>query len=195
MALILVVLVTQPRFLLHTFDSSPELEQLFLESSEDLLRYFARRHAETEVARDLVQETFLKMARGMEKGARPRHLRAYLYGVARHVSQAAWTRRGRERNLVREYPVEAVEAHPAEGSSVDDRVEMACAIIATLPDLHREVLDLRFSQGLSYAEIAEVLDIPMGTVRSRLHHAVSKVRERLERAETRDESSNPLSPI
>ena len=46
--------------------------------------------------------------------------------------------------------------------------------------IQREILDLRFSQGLAYAEIAEALDIPIGTVRSRLHHAVAEVRRRIE---------------
>ena len=55
--------------------------------------------------------------------------------------------------------------------------------LPTAERLEREILDLRFSQGLSYAEIAEALDIPVGTVRSRLHHAVAEVRTRLDSEE------------
>ena len=52
--------------------------------------------------------------------------------------------------------------------------------IAGLPPLQREILDLRFQHDLSYAEIAEVLGVPVGTVRSRLHNAMQLLRERLE---------------
>jgi RNA polymerase sigma-70 factor (ECF subfamily) len=59
-------------------------------------------------------------------------------------------------------------------------VEAARETISALEPVQREILDLRFAQGLSYAEIAEALGIPIGTVRSRLHHAVAEVRHRLE---------------
>jgi RNA polymerase sigma-70 factor (ECF subfamily) len=51
--------------------------------------------------------------------------------------------------------------------------------ICCLPEIHREVLELRLRDDLSYEEIAQVLNIPVGTVRSRLHHAVRGLRERL----------------
>ncbi|MEX2577959.1 MAG: sigma-70 family RNA polymerase sigma factor [Verrucomicrobiales bacterium] len=159
---------------MEAIEQRPDLEQLFKECSEDLARYFSRRHEEGDKAQDLVQETFLKMARTMEKGARPEHFRAYLFGIARRVSQAAWARRDRERATKAEFPVEDVAA-----ARPDDRIAAACEVIAGLPPLHREILDLRFSQGLSYGEIAEALDIPSGTVRSRLHYAILQVRHRL----------------
>jgi RNA polymerase sigma-70 factor (ECF subfamily) len=59
-------------------------------------------------------------------------------------------------------------------------VEAARETISTLEPVQREILDLRFAQSLSYAEIAEALGIPIGTVRSRLHHAVAEVRHRLQ---------------
>jgi RNA polymerase sigma-70 factor (ECF subfamily) len=62
----------------------------------------------------------------------------------------------------------------------DERAVAARETISSLSPLQREILDLRFSQGLSYAEIAEALGIPVGTVRSRLHNAVAEVRTRLE---------------
>jgi len=159
---------------LEAIKQPPHLEQLFRESAEDLARYFARRHREEDQAQDLVQETFLKMMRGMEKGRRPRNFRAYLFGIARRVSQSAWRRRDRERSMTTAWPTEEL---PAE--TTDDRIDAAGEVIETLPPLHREILDLRFNQGLSYAEMAEALGVPVGTVRSRLHHAISRVRERL----------------
>jgi RNA polymerase sigma-70 factor (ECF subfamily) len=131
---------------------------------------------------DLVQETFLQMAQGLRKGRQFKCARGYLFGIARHLSQAAWTERAKEVVV----PFEpASDTTPA--PTVDERVEAARETISALSSMQREILDLRFSQGLSYAEIAEAMEIPIGTVRSRLHHAVAEVRSRLE-------SENHLSP-
>lgn len=151
------------------------LERLFAESAEELTRFFTRRHGGEETARDLVQETFLQMARGLREGKSPKCAKGYLFGIARHLSHAAWKQR--EEDKVLPFDPAAVEmAVPAE----DDRVEAARETISALEPVQREILDLRFAQGLSYAEIAEALGIPIGTVRSRLHHAVAEVRQRLE---------------
>jgi RNA polymerase sigma-70 factor (ECF subfamily) len=151
------------------------LERLFDECAEELTRFFARRHGGGENTRDLVQETFLQMAQGLRDGKSPQHARGYLFGIARHLSQAAWRQRDQDKVLPFD-PAVAEVAAPAG----DDRVEAARETISALEPIQREILDLRFAQGLSYAEIAEALDIPIGTVRSRLHHAVAEVRQRLE---------------
>jgi len=154
---------------------SPILEQLFAESADDLTRYFSRRHGVGEIARDLVQETFLQMARGLSEGRKFKCARGYLFGIARHLSQAAWTQQAK----VVVIPFEPAKVEiPA--PVADERVAAARETISSLSAMQREILDLRFSQGLSYAEIAEALEIPIGTVRSRLHHAVAEVRNRLE---------------
>lgn len=161
-----------------TVDNQPApslLERLFTESAEELRRFFSRRHGGEEAARDLVQETFLQMARGLREGKAPKCARGYLFGIARHVSHAVWRRREEDKVLPFD-PAACETPAPAE----DDRVEAARQTIAALEPVQREILDLRFAQGLSYAEIAEALGIPLGTVRSRLHHAVAQVRLRLE---------------
>jgi RNA polymerase sigma-70 factor (ECF subfamily) len=165
-------------------DHSPTLERLFHESSGDLTRYFSRRHGVSESVHDLVQETFLQMAQGLRKGRQFKCARGYLFGIARHLSQAAWTERSKEVSVVVPFePATDTTAAPV----ADARVEAARETISALSAMQREILDLRFSQGLSYAEIAEALEIPVGTVRSRLHHAVAEVRSRLE-------SEDHLSP-
>lgn len=157
---------------MDTTNQPPLLERLFTESAGDLTRYFTRRHGGEEGVQDLVQETFLQMARGMREGKSPKCARGYLFGIARHLSQAAWSRRAEVIPL-------NVELHDVAAQPQDDRVAAARETIAALEPLQREILDLRFAQSLSYAEIAEALGIPVGTVRSRLHHAVAEVRHRL----------------
>lgn len=162
---------------LHAIQKTPDLEQLFRDAADDLARYFSRRHGDAEASRDLVQDTFVEMAKGLEKGARPESPRAYLFGIARHVSRAAWKRGYREREVL--LPNIQTEAAPEAQVPDDDRLDLAREAIETLSASHREVLDLRFTHQLSYAEIAEALGIPVGTVRSRLHHAIGSVRQRL----------------
>lgn len=157
---------------MDTTNQPPLLERLFTESAGDLTRYFSRRHGGAEGVQDLVQETFLEMARGLRDGKSPKCARGYLFGIARHLSQAAWSKRTEVIPL-------NVELHDVAEPPRDDRVEAARETISTMEPLQREILDLRFAQGLSYAEIAEALSIPVGTVRSRLHHAVAEVRHRL----------------
>ena len=157
---------------MDTTNPTPLLERLFTESVEDLTRYVSRRHGERESVRDLVQETFLQMARGLSDGRELNCARGYLFGIARRLSMAAWS----ERKALIPFDSEHGEiAAPMD----DDRISAARETMAALEPIQREILDLRFSQGLSYAEIATSLGIPIGTVRSRLHHAVAEVRNRL----------------
>ncbi len=156
------------------------LERLFTESAEELTRYFTRRHEGSETVRDLVQETFLQMARGMSEGKTPKCARGYLFGIARHLSHAAWRRREEHKVLPFDEAAARATETDAATPAQDDRVDAARETISALEPVQREILDLRFAQGLSYAEIAEALGIPLGTVRSRLHHAVAEVRHRLD---------------
>lgn len=162
-------------------DPSQFLDELFKESAGDLTRYFARRHDAADLIPDLVQETFLQMARVVKDGRPLKCARGYLFGIARHLSQAAWSRRAQE-------PAVELEEHLLEVPAPvqDERVEAARETMAALPALQREILELRFTQNLSYQEIAEALGIPLGTVRSRLHHAIAEMRQRLG-----DESPTP----
>ncbi|MFY9925422.1 MAG: sigma-70 family RNA polymerase sigma factor, partial [Opitutaceae bacterium] len=68
---------------------------------------------------------------------------------------------------------------PAMTEKSDERLELMRQAISRLPETQREPLLLKLQQELSYAEIADVLDIPVGTVRSRLHHAVLFLRQTL----------------
>ena len=161
--------------LVEIIDHSPNLERLFTESADDLARYFSRRHGVGEWVHDLVQETFLQMARGLRDGRKFECARGYLFGIARHLSQSAWSERSKDVVVPFESATNDVAAPVP-----DERTTAAHETISSLSPLQREILELRFSQGLSYAEIAEALGIPIGTVRSRLHHAVAEVRARLE---------------
>jgi RNA polymerase sigma-70 factor (ECF subfamily) len=151
-----------------------DLEAIFRECGKDLSAYFARRHGGTEAADDLVQESFLQLAKRLRSGQAVTLPRAYLFGIARHVSMAF-----HRKQMSAAEPLDAVSEQPI-AAEPDARLEAAREVIASLPALQREILDLRFAHALSYAEMAIALGVPVGTVRSRLHHAVALLRQRLE---------------
>ena len=62
-------------------------------------------------------------------------------------------------------------------SSIQIRVLGLCLVLAGLPEEHRETLWLRHVDGLALAEIAEMLEVPLGTVKSRLHNGVRMLRD------------------
>ena len=136
------------------------------------MAYFRRHRAIASHAEDLLQDTFVRAVRGWARLRDSASPRAYLFGIARNVCRDALRYRRPE--------VEMKEEPAAAAEEEDVRLERLRAAIGRLPALHHETLLLKLQQELSYEEIAEVLDVPVGTVRSRLHHAVARLREALE---------------
>ena len=160
-------------------------ERYVLPEIEVLLRVahsLTRNHAEAE---DLVQDTLLRAYRGIA-GFDGRHPRAWLLTILRntHINR----NRRRRPELLRD-PDSANDRLAASASDdrtdgfVDDDldVEIVRALDA-LEDPFLRVVELVDIDGLSYAEAAELLDVPVGTVMSRLHRARSRIRDRLDRA-------------
>jgi RNA polymerase sigma-70 factor (ECF subfamily) len=147
-------------------------------------RYLARRLGR-QVADDLVAETFLAAFRGRERYdlSRP-DARPWLYGIATNLA------RQHQRAEIREYRLRAglgPEPDPGHADRVAAQVtaqamhRLLAAALAELGAGDREVLLLIAWEGLSYDETARALDIPIGTVRSRLSRARRQVRAALTR--------------
>lgn len=152
------------------------------------LGFFQRLGAARAEAEDRVQDLFLKLyqhARTYEPQGR---FAAYAFRVARNL----WIDRSRRlalRELGRgeEGQDEAALARvqdegqeePLQGLSRTEEVERLRVALASLPDHHRLVFELGVVQELPYAEIGEILEIPVGTVKSRMFHAVRKLQEAL----------------
>ena len=153
-------------------DAVLQLESLYRDLSPALLAYFRRQRALAGSAEDLLQDTFVRAMLGFGGLHASISPRAYLFGIASHVGLAAL------RSLP---PPGALVSEPAAPAAApeDARIESMRQAIAALPDAQRETLHLKLHHELSYEEIAEVLGIPVGTVRSRLHHAVSQLRAAL----------------
>ncbi|TWT44618.1 ECF RNA polymerase sigma factor SigL [Phycisphaerae bacterium RAS1] len=150
------------------------LQSLYEQHATALLRYLRRMFADAAAAEDVLQETFVRAAAKPERLEDADCPRAWLFAVARNVGLTQLRRRPCR-------PLPPAATAPAD-ADVDRRetAEQVWAAIERLPTEMRETLELRLRDDLSYAEIAVVLEIPVGTVRSRLHHAVRKLRGELE---------------
>ncbi len=155
----------------------PEIEVMLR-----VARSMTRDHAEAE---DLVQDTLIRAYRGIG-GFDGRYPRAWLLTILRntHINR----NRRRRPELLRDQDAifERLESDVA-SERADVRVEQVIdgAILEALDELSddfRRVVELVDIDGLSYAEAAEALGVPVGTVMSRLHRARRRIRDRLDRA-------------
>jgi RNA polymerase sigma-70 factor, ECF subfamily len=135
-------------------------------------------------AEEAAQEVFLRVYRAVDEFRGEARLSTWLYAI---TSRVCLTRLGSgERRLVREG--EETLTRLANGEATPgaalERSELEAALhraIAELPEERRIVVVLRDLEGLAYEEIAGALDLPLGTVRSRLHRARMDLKEKLER--------------
>lgn len=153
-------------------ETMTQVRGLYDEHGPALLRYLRRMTGHGELAEDLLHETFVQAMRGLGQLQQANSPRAWLFSIARHLGLNAIQRCRPALPLS-----EALAAVPV--ADEDPRLEPMRQAIADLPETQREALQLRLAEDLSYAEIAVVLGIPIGTVRSRLHNAVKALKERL----------------
>ena len=134
-------------------------------------------------AEDVLQETFLGAFRHLRIFEGRASVKTWLSRIL--VRQAARSRRFRSRHKT--VSLESLEKAPQKllrnkaafvETASDTRMDVM-AVLETLSPIHREVIVLRELQGMSYEEIADVLDAPRGTVESRLFRARQMLRERL----------------
>jgi RNA polymerase sigma-70 factor (ECF subfamily) len=127
-----------------------------------------------ETALDVLQETFLYFAKKFPGFRLTAKLQTFLYPAVRNLSIAARRKAGRYESLEPDAPV--MEEQAVDGPVAGEGEQMQAAL-ASLPETHREVLLLRFVDGLELAEIAEAMEIPLGTVKSRMHNALETLRQ------------------
>jgi RNA polymerase sigma-70 factor (ECF subfamily) len=170
-----------------------DLAELFRRHSEGLYRYLARYLGDAALAEDVLQETFLHVHSKCDLYRDGWPARPWLYAVALHRAVDTLRRAKRLPAVRLDSPIVADEA----GSLVDfladaepgplgeleelERQEWVRENVAQLPEHLRQVLVMAYYQGLPYADIAGLLRIPLGTVKSRLHSAIARLRALAER--------------
>jgi len=144
---------------------------------------FARWLSRSGDAEDLVQEAFLRAWRGFE-GLRGGDVKAWLFTIVRNCHATA-LQQGQRRAVLslRDAPLPAMRTHsepagddPESVATAEEERRSLRSVIAALPDEHREVLLLREMEDMSYREIAQVTQVPIGTVMSRLARARAALR-------------------
>ena len=162
------------------------LEALIARWQPRLVRLAWRLTADREAVRDVAQDAWLAIVRGLKRLDDPARFRVWAYRIVKNKS-ADWTRRriaqrNTGRNL-RNATVEAAE-DAQNGTDSSDQVELLRKGLACIPEEQRAILSLHYLDGMSVAEIGRALEVPLGTVKSRLYHARNRLRQTLERTES-----------
>ncbi len=130
------------------------------------------------LAEDAAQEAFLRAWLHLASYQPRSPLRNWLYRIALNAAHDV-LRRERETVDVDDLPLASAEDGPREATEREEQARRVRQAVQALPAASRSVLVLREYEGLSYREIADVLDIPLGTVMSRLNYARGRLRETL----------------
>jgi RNA polymerase sigma-70 factor (ECF subfamily) len=148
-------------------------EPLYLRYRDWVVTLAQRFTGDESLALDVMQETFLYLLKKFPGFRLTAQMKTFLYPAVKNLSIAA------RRKTNRVQSTEAEQQYLAQLPACDviftNSAELSAAL-ANLSEDHREVLLLRFVDDLSLAEITEAVNIPLGTVKSRLHHALETLR-------------------
>ena len=169
-------------------DETPDREMAWLEAVMDrhegpLVRYAARIVGDVDRARDVVQDTFVRLWRSDRRGSDDR-LDAWLFAVCRN---RALDVRRKERRMTRLSEPDVagrpdVAPSPAAAAEQSDTSVRVAAAMAELPPRQQEVLRLKFQNGLAYKQIAEVTGLSVSNVGFLIHRGLSQLRQRFQAA-------------
>jgi len=178
--------------------SDEDLLQAFARGGKAALAQLARRYERSllgfanglltgrndRVACDVVQETWLRVIRYADSFDGRSGFKTWLYRIAINQCKTVWAARpepaSSEAAIVQADPAAGPDRQ-AEQADLVDHVRLA---VAELPPEQRLVVLLCYHNGMTHAQAAEILEIPLGTLKSRLHAALRDLRERLS-AETK----------
>jgi RNA polymerase sigma-70 factor (ECF subfamily) len=140
------------------------------------------------LAEDLVQESFVRVLRSIEQYQYPRPFKPWLYSIATNLGRDHFKRLSTRQTT---YLTEAIANQPDPGSAASPEAVALAQAEATLlraalldlPDHQRETLILRYYQEFSLQEIAEIQNLPVGTVKSRLSLGLKRLRSLMEEQE------------
>lgn len=150
-----------------------------------LLNYFVRKGVSYSDGQDLAQQTFVRLWKYRDRYEPTAKFTTFLFLLAGQVSVDFFRAEGRKRDLEDGYEAElkTVTDAVANGRAEATRIPLAGddvrAAVAKLEPSFRDVVELGVFQDLPYAEVAEILAVPVGTVKSRMFYALKKLKELL----------------
>jgi RNA polymerase sigma-70 factor (ECF subfamily) len=165
-------------------DGGPAFRMLVERYRTPLYNFLLRSLRNAALSEEYFQETFLrafKGLRGFDADRPSASFRAWLYRIALHLVRDERRRPEFQRafQLEMELGLDAEADRPPDPEDAASWAQQRARVrraVSALPDLPREVILLHMYQGLSYPEIAEVLEIPVGTVKSRMHTGLEALR-------------------
>ena len=129
-------------------------------------------------ADDMTQDVYLRALRGWGQFDGRASRQAWLFGIAKRTRSDWFRQKKRESLTAGSDSPEKFDKVVSDGTAVDN-IEKVWDAVRELNDEQSQVVHLRFAAGLSYAQIAQALGIPIGTVRSRLHRSLKSIRENI----------------
>ena len=141
---------------------------------KNLLNFFWRQGVSYSEGEDLVQETYLRLWKYRREYKPTAKLSTFLFLMARQVRIDALRRQTRRENREEQWGREQPTSEGPKAFGVREDVRWA---LARLSEPLRDVIEFGVFQDLPYAEVAEILGIPVGTVKSRMHNALKELKE------------------
>lgn len=158
----------------------------------ELYGYLRRYVGDSSLAEDVFQNTFLQLFLKCDQYETGRPVRPWLYTIATHQAIDTLRRNGRHQAVSLDQTredapdsevrslmdlVESRDPDPVLSAQTEENRQKIRESVDRLPEFLRQVVILAYFQGLKYRDIADILSIPVGTVKSRLHAALVKLQE------------------
>ncbi len=160
---------------------SDAFEELVDRWQERLWRHAWRLTGDENAAWDALQEAWIAVGRGIRGLVDAEAFPAWAYRIVSNKCRD-WIRKRRRRREADDAYVEKVRRKHEEALDARKRCAGLREALARLPGRDKAILSLRYEEGFDTAEIAEILGIPAGTVKSRLHYARKRLRAMMEGA-------------
>jgi RNA polymerase sigma-70 factor (ECF subfamily) len=160
-------------------------EELVRRYQRPIAAYVYRMVGDYDAALDLTQEVFIKVYGSLARYRSEYKFSTWIYKIAHNAAVDHLRRHStREQSLVKQadgeqydLPIESGRLSPEQESEKAERCAEIEAVVRHLPAAYRELIVLRHSHDLSYDEIAEVMGLPLGTVKNRLFRAREVMRQ------------------
>ena len=161
---------------------STVLAEIYDALSPELYRYAYRLLGQREAAEDTLGETFLRFLRSVQSGGGPgQHLRAYLYRILHNLAMDSYRRGIPDQDSLDSAAIMADDVDPLQAAAENISAEQARSALWRLTPGQRQVILLRYFQGLSHEEIAHVVDKPVGAVKALQHRGLNALRRTMQR--------------
>lgn len=148
--------------------------ELYNTYSVPLYNYLLRLIHIQNVAEDLLQETFIAIWKGAGRFRGGSTVKTWLFRIA-HNQAVSWLRKEAGNELVDEERLPPVEPQIDERLMLEWQTDQLLLAMEELSANHRAVIELVFAQGMTYLEVAQVMDCPVGTVKSRMSYALKRL--------------------